>query len=188
MTGNTPTTTGHAQGAIVISTDYGATWAAATVPTGTGLIQAATCASSTQCIAVGTTSTTVSDVVPAQGAVLLSSDGGHTWTPTVVPPPVNDIFGIACPLASDCAIVGAQWVDGTSVGVGAVALSKDGGAFFVNSTTAYTPLTLTALSCPTPSGCIAVGGDTVARIRLATTAAPRASRSSSTSTSHPPIR
>ena len=34
------------------------------------------------------------------------------------------------------------------------------------SPTAYTPITLTALSCPTTSGCVAVGGDTVARLTL----------------------
>jgi photosystem II stability/assembly factor-like uncharacterized protein len=166
VAGNTPTTTGHAQGAIVISTDEGSTWSMASVPAGTGLLQDASCASITLCLAVGTTSTTVSDVVPAQGALLMSSDGGHTWVPAPTTPPVDDIFGIDCPLPQECVMVGTQWVNGTAVGIGGVARSENGGAKFVKSTTAYTPLTLTALACPTSVACVAVGGDTVARIDL----------------------
>jgi photosystem II stability/assembly factor-like uncharacterized protein len=166
VTGNTPTTTGHAQGAVVVSADGGASWAAGDVPSGTGLLQAAACADSTECFAVGTTSTTVSDVVPASGSLLLSIDGGHTWSPTTSTPPVNNIFGIACPLPQVCALVGTQWIGHTDVGVGAVAVSVNGGASFHRARTAYTPLTLTALTCPTVQTCIAVGGDTVARIAL----------------------
>jgi hypothetical protein len=109
----------------------------------------------------------VSDVVPAQGALLRSTDGGHTWTASPAVPPVNNIFGIDCPLAQLCIMVGTLWVDGTPVGIGGVARSMDGGASFRLASTAYTPLTLTAVDCPTSQGCIAVGGDTVARIGLA---------------------
>jgi photosystem II stability/assembly factor-like uncharacterized protein len=168
VVGNTPTTTGHGQGAVVISVDAGSTWAAAAVPTGTGLLQSAACASATRCLAVGTTSTTVSGVVPAAGALLLSDDGGHTWTPSPATPPVNNIFGVDCPLVKVCVMVGTRWVGGTAVGTGAVARSTDGGTTFIRSTTAYTPLTLTAVACPTDTTCLAVGGDTVARLTLPT--------------------
>ena len=67
VTGFTATTAGHGQGAIAISTDGGATWAAAVVPAGTGLLQGAVCTTISSCLAVGTTSTTVSAVVPAKG-------------------------------------------------------------------------------------------------------------------------
>lgn len=166
IAGYSPTTTGHGQGAIVVSDDGGATWTAADVPAGMGVLQSVTCDSATECVAVGTTSTTVSDVVPAQGLILVSQDGGHTWTPSPVTPPVDDIYGVACPIPAECAIVGTRWVGQPPLGTGAVAQSKDGGAIFTRSTTAYVPLTLTALSCPTDLACIAVGGDTVARIAL----------------------
>ena len=58
-----------------------------------------------------------------------------------------------------------------AVGIGAVAQSIDGGLTFTPSLTAYVPLTLTAVACPTSAACVAVGGDTVARVRLI---APRA--------------
>ena len=130
VTGYTATTAGHGQGAIAISTDGGGTWAAAVVPAGTGLLQGAVCATISSCLAVGTTSTTVSAVVPAHGALLTSDDGGHTWVLSAATQPIDDIFGIACPSASICVMVGTNWVGTPAVGTGAVAHSSDGGADF----------------------------------------------------------
>ena len=172
VTGYTATTAGHGQGAIAISTDGGGTWAAAVVPGGTGLLQGAACATISSCLAVGTTSATVSAVVPAHGALLTSDDGGHTWVMSADPQPIDDIFGIACPSVSICVMVGTNWVGTPAVGTGAVAHSSDGGADFTASASEYTPLALTGLSCPTTQRCVAVGGDTVARIALAPTRSP----------------
>jgi len=167
VTGFTTTTAGHGQGAIVISRDRGATWAAANVPAGTGLLQDAVCATVTSCLAAGTTSTTVSAVVPAKGEVLTSQDGGQTWNASPSAPSVDDVFGIDCPSPRICAVVGAKWVGHPAIGTGAVAQSHDSGLSFTASTTAYTPLPLTALACFTARACVAVGGNTVASIALA---------------------
>lgn len=184
VTGFTATTAGHGQGAIAISTDGGVTWTAAALPAGTGLVQGAFCATISSCLAVGTTSTTVSAVVPAQGALLTSDDGGHTWARTAAAPPIDDIYGIDCPSPVVCAMVGTDWIGSPAVGTGAVARSSVGGAAFAASKTEYTPLALTALSCPTTQRCIAVGADTVARITLPR---PRASRGASRSHRGPPL-
>jgi photosystem II stability/assembly factor-like uncharacterized protein len=183
VAGNTATATGHGQGTVIISVDDGMTWTAADVPVNTGLLQDAWCASATKCLAVGTTSNTVSDVVPANGALLHSNDGGHTWTDDAASPPVNNIFGIDCPSALVCVMVGTKWVSHTSVGVGGVAQSVDGGDRFTASSTDYTPLTLTAVTCPSLHTCIAVGGDTVARIDM--TGAPNRAFGSHRSTTNP---
>jgi photosystem II stability/assembly factor-like uncharacterized protein len=167
VTGFTPATSGHGQGAIALSADRGATWAAATVPAGTGLLQGAVCATVTSCLAAGSTSTTVSAVVPAKGALLTSQDGGQTWVPSPTRPPTDDVFGLACPSNLICAMVGTKWSGHPAVGTGAVAQSHDGGLSFSASKTAYTPLTLTALACFSTRACVAVGGDTVARLMLA---------------------
>jgi photosystem II stability/assembly factor-like uncharacterized protein len=168
VTGYTATTAGHGQGAIAISTDGGGTWTAASVPAGTGLVQGAVCATISSCLAVGTMSTTVSAVVPAKGQLLTSDDGGHTWaSATAGQQPVDDMYGVDCPSGSTCAVVGTNWIGIPAVGTGAVAHSSDGGATFTASATEYTPLALTALACPTARRCVAVGGDTVARITLA---------------------
>jgi photosystem II stability/assembly factor-like uncharacterized protein len=169
VTGYTATAAGHGQGAIAISTDNGVTWAAATIPTGTGLLQDAVCATISSCLAVGTTSNTVSAVVPAKGELLTSDDGGHTWVSAAAGQPVDDMFGIDCPSRSTCVVVGTNWSGTPAIGTGAVARSTDGGATFAASATEYTPLALTSLSCPTAQRCVAVGGNTVARMTLPST-------------------
>jgi photosystem II stability/assembly factor-like uncharacterized protein len=176
VSGFTPTASGHGQGALAVSADGGRTWTAATVPAGVGLLQDATCVSATRCLAVGTTSTTVSDVVPAKGLLLVSADGGHTWTASAATVPVDDIFGVDCPTATACAVVGTRWQGSPPIGTGAVAQSKNAGTTFTASRTAYTPLSLSALACPTAVHCVAAGGDSVARITLPPPPAPKPKR------------
>jgi len=175
VAGFTPTSTGHGQGAVAISTDAGATWASATVPAGIGLLQSVACVTPTNCLAAGTTSTTLSDVVPAKGLVLHSANGGHTWTTATRTPPIDDVFALACPTSTTCAMVGTKWTGTPTIATGAVAESVNAGVTFTRSPTAYTPLTLTALDCPDMRHCIAVGANTVARLTLP---APRAKPSS----------
>jgi hypothetical protein len=122
--------------------------------------------STSTCLAAGTTTTTVSDVVPAKGELLRSTDGGHTWVVATGTPPVDDVYGVACPSARQCAMVGTKWVGFPAVGTGAVAQSVDGGLSFRTSSSAYVPISLTALSCPDTKACVAVGGNTVARLTL----------------------
>ena len=107
--GYVPTSNGHGQGAVAVSADGGQTWTAATVPSGFGVLHSATCMTVSLCLAVGTTSTTVSDVVPAKGELLCSADGGHTWAPATARPPVDDVYGLACPTAQLCAMAGTTW-------------------------------------------------------------------------------
>ena len=164
--GYVPTTNGHGQGAVAVSADGGQTWALATVPAGTGVLQSTACLSPSQCLAAGTTGTTVSDVVPAKGELLHSADGGHTWEPSSGTPPIDDVYGLACPSDEQCAMVGTTWVGSPAVGTGGVAESTDAGLTFRSATTSYVPITLTAVACPSVSGCIAVGGNTVARLTL----------------------
>ena len=164
--GYVPTSNSHGQGAVAVSTDGGQTWALATVPSGIGVLQSTACPSATVCLAVGTTATTVSDVVPAKGELLRSTDGGHTWEQSAGPVPVEDVYGMACPSAQQCAMVGTFWFGLPEVGVGSVAQSVDAGSTFRGSPTSYTPITLTAVACPSTSRCIAVGGHTVAKVTL----------------------
>ena len=164
--GYVPTSNGHGQGAVAVSADGGQTWALATVPSGVGVLQSTACISVSVCLAAGTTGTTVSDIVPAKGELLRSADGGHTWAPATAAVPVDDVYGLACPSPTQCAMVGTDWAGSPAVGTGAVAQSIDAGQSFQDSATAYVPLTLTAVACPSSAGCVAVGGDTVARLAL----------------------
>ena len=166
VAGYVPTTSGHGQGAVALSPDAGQTWALTAVPGDTGILMSTACPSASTCLAGGTESTTVTAIVPDQGELLRSVDGGHTWTGVTGVPPVDDVYDMECPTTAVCAMVGTHWAGNPPVGTGAVAQSADGGATFEASPAAYVPITLRALSCPTPAGCVAVGGDTVARISL----------------------
>ncbi len=166
VAGYVPTSNGHGEGAVSVSADGGQTWTLATVPQGIGTLQSAACLSATLCLAAGTTSTTVSDIVPAKGELLRSADGGHTWVPWTGLLPVDDVYALACPSTRQCAMVGTKWVGFPAIATGAVAQSRNGGGTFHAASTAYVPITLTALSCPDTVACIAVGGNTVARITL----------------------
>lgn len=164
--GYAPTGNAQGSGAIALSTDEGQTWSLASVPSGIGVLQSVACISPTDCLAGGTTATTVSDVVPAKGELVRSDDSGHTWTATTEPKAVDDVYGLACPSAEQCAMVGTKWYGYPALAFGAVAQSIDGGTTFTSSPLAYVPITLTALACPTDLGCVAVGGRTLARITL----------------------
>ena len=180
MGGYTATGPGHGQGAVALSPDGGQTWALASVPAGQGVIQDATCLTVSRCLAAGSASTTVSDLVPAHGELLRSADGGHTWLSSAAPP-LDDVYGIACPSARVCAMVGANWTGNPAVATGAVAESTDGGVTFAASPSAYVPLTLSDLDCPNTARCVAAGGATVARITLMGPSAHRAARTSTSS-------
>jgi photosystem II stability/assembly factor-like uncharacterized protein len=167
VAGSVPTGTGTGECAVAMSPDGGQTWSLAAVPNGTGVLRSATCSNSSRCLAAGSTSSLVNNVVPAKGALLDSADGGHTWQPVTDQPPVEDVFDIECPTGTVCAMVGTVWKGTPAVGTGAVAQSGDAGTTFHLSSAAYVPLTLTALSCPSATTCFAAGGDSVARITLA---------------------
>jgi photosystem II stability/assembly factor-like uncharacterized protein len=167
VAGYVPTTTGRGRGAVAFSADDGQTWTLATVPSDVGLLRDATCVTPSVCLAVGTTATAVGDVVPGQGELLRSADGGHSWTTAqAASSPVEDVFGVACPSTRVCAIVGTRWTGQPPVGAGAAAQSRDGGTRFAASSAAYVPLPLSALSCPTAAACVVVGGITVGRLTL----------------------
>jgi photosystem II stability/assembly factor-like uncharacterized protein len=161
--GYTPATPGKGAGAIAVTEDGGGTWAAATVPQGVGLLHAIAC-SAAHCIAVGTTSTTLTDVAQGHGEMLASTDVGSTWTAAVAPAGVDDAFDISCPSATRCATVGTKWTAATPVG--GVVTTVNGGVTWHSPESRYVPVGLAGVDCPTAVSCVAAGNDVLARIAL----------------------
>jgi len=174
VAGYVPTGPGHGTGAIETTADGGATWQAAAVPSGSGLLHSVACTSATACIAVGTTSTTDSDISPGTGTVLVASGTLSTFLAATVPTDLDDGFGISCPVTGACVAVGTFWTpENPPTPVAGLVTTLDGGVSWTTPRTRYVPLGLAGVDCPAPTSCVAVGGDVIARITLPASTAPR---------------
>ncbi len=90
------------------------TWAAsaASLPAGVLAVNDVACSSATNCVAAGQGGS------PAQGVLLSSSDGGHTWSTTSLPGSVTPTFlsGVGC-LASTCVASGESTTGDVTYGI-----------------------------------------------------------------------
>jgi photosystem II stability/assembly factor-like uncharacterized protein len=103
-------------------------------------LTAVTCPTTTQCYAVGETTFKT-------GMVLVSADGGSTWTQYNVPTGVGTLSAIACSTGSSCVAVG-----GTSV-----ITTTDSGTSWAPKTLGQNALTMA--TCPSATECIVGGSD-----------------------------
>jgi photosystem II stability/assembly factor-like uncharacterized protein len=157
---------GVGAGALAGSTDGGETWTSATLPGGVGLLHGVTCEKSL-CIAVGTTATNDTVVVPGQGVILESTDGGVTWHAEAHSTAVDDAFGVSCTTHMTCVIVGTVWIPlSPPTPVGGVITSTNGGTSWRSAKLQYLPESVQAIDCGSYARCVAVGSDVLARIAL----------------------
>ena len=144
---------------ILLSEDAGATWVLQTVPQPTDYsgLSGISCPTATVCLAVGFSpgGSSSGGVAPE---VLLSDDGGQSWTlvnlaRSAAVSSINGLTGVACASADLCVAVGS----------GFILLSTDGGAAWSRANIASSPPAQSALvglvgvACPLASTCIAVG-------------------------------
>ncbi len=163
--GSTPSTPGRAAGAVALSTDGGATWAPVTLPTGVGILRAVACAAAT-CIAAGTPSTATTGLVAAPGQLVTSANGGASWT--IVPRNLpDDAYGVACPEATVCLVVGTDWVGKDPPRpTGAILATLDGGRSWRAARLRYVPVGVAAVACPVVDRCLAAGGNVLVTVTL----------------------
>ncbi len=167
VAGYTAVAPGKGAGAVAVSNDGGAAWKVATLPAGTGLLHTVACLRAGPCLAAGTTSTTDTDLLPAPGALLTSSDGGATFEARRSPPAMDDAFGLACTGPARCVLVGTVWTSDTDpVPTGSVLLTDDGGLHWRHVASRFVPVGLIGVACPTPTACVAAGNDVVAQVAL----------------------
>jgi hypothetical protein len=141
------------------------TWDAVSLPAGVGILRAIAC-NSASCLAAGTPSTATTGFVATGGQLVGSANGETTWQilPTAVP---DDAFGIACPDAKVCVVVGTDWV-GTPQPQprGGIAATMDGGSQWQPASLKYVPVGMSSVACPTVNRCVAVGGNVLVRVSL----------------------
>ncbi len=116
------------------------------------------CATATDCLAVGTTSTTL-------GAASSTVNAGQTWSPLVAvdSPFVQRLMGVSCPSTTTCIAVGSS----SAKPVVAVVATWSGGVWTwsapVSITAATNPsderLLMDSVSCVSVTSCVTVGDD-----------------------------
>ena len=135
---------GSGGGWIVASSDGGVTWELLD-NTPQGWFDAIACSSATHCIAVGGMSVGQGNA-PEDPWVVVTSDGGHQWSPATLPADVGPPSGVACASSNICVAVGS-----------AVARTTDGGTSWTLESSPAGLAAIDSVTCPTASFCI-IGG------------------------------
>ena len=166
VAGYAQTTPGSGAGALASSTDGGETWTSVTLPPGIGLLHGVAC-NPARCLAVGTTATNTSVVVPGKGVILQSVDGGVTWTTEAHSTSVDDAFAVSCTARVVCVIVGTVWIPvSPPTPVGGVITSSDGGRTWRPAKLQYVPESMAAVDCASAADCVAAGTNVLAHVAL----------------------
>jgi hypothetical protein len=138
-----------ARGPMQITSNGGASWRLVKVPsTFTGW--SVECRAPGFCIAVG------SHFLPQPSAgVIVTHDGGMTWTQGSLPPGPWNLFNVACATASRCFATGTATRETASSGI--ILESNDGGASWTSAPIPSGVPLLSEISCGDANHCVAVG-------------------------------
>ena len=114
------------------------------------------------CVLVGATSFAVpSPGAPVSGAILRSTDGGHTWSRADLPTTVAKVVAVSCPSSTRCIGLGnatSSTPGFTPYGPSEALVSGDGGqAWSLAGSYDLPAARLSSLSCPATTTCWAAG-------------------------------
>jgi photosystem II stability/assembly factor-like uncharacterized protein len=132
-------------------------WTTRSLPSEQKSLVLVTCPGALQCVAVG------GPPADTQSDVLVTTDGGVSWTPSILPQQPSSLVGpvtaqsISCPSTQECFVVGSE-TPGDGSPSGRVFVSDDGGLQWVPQTLPAAATSLLGVSCPTTTDCVAVGG------------------------------
>jgi hypothetical protein len=136
---------------VMATTNGGATWTHDLTPDYVQLA-AVSCPTSRDCITVGT-QLSVGAGGPVGGFVSVTTDGGRVWTTkTTSAMTGRAFFGVSCPTAAECVVVGQTRSDTSD----SIFVTNDFGATWANEGLSEGGL-LTAVSCPNATTCFATG-------------------------------
>lgn len=143
--GVTPDVGGPLNGAIITSSDGGATWTAPTTKFPLAAIGGVSCASSTFCVAVGT-------------QILVTGDAGQTWTQQFVDGGTGVLRTVSCSTSTSCVAIGVNplGVDKSS-SPGFEIQTTDGGSKWSDVNLLAGSWLVNALSCSNTGDCVLSG-------------------------------
>jgi photosystem II stability/assembly factor-like uncharacterized protein len=150
-------------GTVLYSSDDGATWATATLPSDLGPLSSISCADSADCVA------SFFGDDGSSSEILISTDGGLSWSQASASGlPAEGITGISCPTASECWEAGIADASGGSAGSGTIAVrvglgaqgivasTADGGQTWQSQQLPQRVLVVLDIACPSSTNCYAV--------------------------------
>jgi photosystem II stability/assembly factor-like uncharacterized protein len=112
---------------------------------------AAVCATPTTCVVVGTGQNNTA-------VIFVSTNSGHSWTKSAIPPGLYPLRAVTCPSAQVCIATGGGQGSTVSATSSTALFSHDGGASWQRGTVPNGIAGLDRLSCPSPTFCLAIGG------------------------------
>jgi len=150
-------------GTLLYSTDDGATWTTATVPSDLGPLSSVSCADSADCVA------SFFGDDGSSSEILTSTDGGQSWSEASASGlPAAMVNGLSCPTTSECWAAGLTRASGGSVDSGPIAVklgpgaqgivasTSDGGQTWQGQQLPQGVLMVLDISCPSDTNCYAL--------------------------------
>ncbi|HUY86479.1 MAG TPA: fibronectin type III domain-containing protein, partial [Acidimicrobiales bacterium] len=125
----------------------GTTWSTQSFGTQVGWLNSVSCASTSDCWAVGATS----PAAPAGAIMTTSGACGSAWCSEAVPAGVTDLMSVTCPSTTVCYATGIAGVSASIIG------TTNGGTTWTAQTIPAGATTISAVSCPSTSACYATG-------------------------------
>ncbi|HVB93973.1 MAG TPA: hypothetical protein VND67_06620 [Acidimicrobiales bacterium] len=115
------------------------------------------------CVAVGTSAVAQGQTRTGHGLILVSANGGASWTSEPVPSAVATLFAVSCPSIGSCAAVGST--PAASIQAGVTVLTGASQTPWQHPTVITMPLAVSGVSCLSTSKCAVVGGAYTAYLR-----------------------
>ncbi|HEY5096890.1 MAG TPA: hypothetical protein VII46_02540 [Acidimicrobiales bacterium] len=158
----------HVAGAVAVTTDGGATWAATAPPAGVGYLNAIVCTphrggglpfTSTTVPSSAASTTTPPGATPSGTAPASTTSPPTTSPPTTSPPAVSTTAPPAGVAGVWCVAVGttANTLTGVRTGRGVILTSANGGATWSSQPVTPSAAALMGVSCTAVDSCVAVG-------------------------------
>jgi hypothetical protein len=162
MTGYTDCSavTGACRGVVAKTTDGGLSWTLEDTPADMPDMIDISCPSTTECVAVGATTT--------RAAAYVTVDAGAHWQQSTLPFGMSLANGVSCPDSAHCYVVGQSGSSTDPTG-SVVFASTDGGRSWTVEPVAGGPSDLADIACPTTLQCYAAGASRAGAAISATT-------------------